>query len=254
MDVMMPGLDGPSTLRRLRADPRSALIPIIFLTAKVLPGELAQLLQLGALGVIAKPFDPAHLCADLHARWQGRDAPSEADSHAPGSARIAPQPSALDIEFITRARKDAIRLREMLGRAVDGDLTALEEVERIAHGIHGTAAMFGLPGVSDCGGVIERLAERAIGAAGQAEPGTQSRLLQELIDGTASLAAAVSRRRGGSLPKHSGPHPRGSTSVKIEPLPSFERTPISRSNRRAMRCAILRPMPWPSRPAASLTW
>ena len=100
--------------------------------------------------------------------------------------------SALDIEFITRARKDAIRLREMLGRAVDGDLTALEEVERIAHGIHGTAAMFGLPGVSDCGGVIERLAERAIGAAGQAEPGTQSRLLQELIDGTASLAAAVS--------------------------------------------------------------
>ena len=40
MDVMMPGLDGPSTLRRLRADPRTALIPIIFLTAKVLPGEV----------------------------------------------------------------------------------------------------------------------------------------------------------------------------------------------------------------------
>ncbi len=192
MDVMMPGLDGPSTLRRLRAEPRTALIPIIFLTAKVLPGELAQLLQLGALGVIAKPFDPAHLCANLHARWEGLAAPSEADSHAPGAARIARQPSALDIEFITRARKDATRLREMLGRAVDGDLAALGEIERIAHGIHGTAAMFGLPRVSDCGGVIERLAERAIGAAAQAEPETQSRLLQELIDGTASLAAAVS--------------------------------------------------------------
>ena len=110
------------------------------------------------------------------------------------------------MEFITRARKDATRLREMLGRAVDGDLTALGEVERIAHSIHGTAAMFGYPRVSDCGGVIERLAERAIGAAAQAEHGTHSRLLQELIDGTASFAAAVSAAEA-DRPRHAATPP-----------------------------------------------
>ena len=65
LDVMMPGMDGPATLQHLRADPATADIPVIFLTAKAQPGEIEHYRSLGALGVIAKPFDPMNLAAQI---------------------------------------------------------------------------------------------------------------------------------------------------------------------------------------------
>src|SRR5256885_8242586 len=53
MDVMMPGMDGPSTLQALRANPDTAGFPIIFMTAKVQSHEVTRYIDLGALGVIA---------------------------------------------------------------------------------------------------------------------------------------------------------------------------------------------------------
>ena len=67
LDVMMPGLDGPSTLLALRADPRTAGIPVIFLTAKAMPEEVRRLLALGVRGVLIKPFDPMTLPSQLRA-------------------------------------------------------------------------------------------------------------------------------------------------------------------------------------------
>jgi two-component system, OmpR family, response regulator len=67
LDVMMPGLDGPATLHALRADPRTAGIPVVFLTAKAMPDEVARLLALGVRGVLSKPFDPMTLPAQLRA-------------------------------------------------------------------------------------------------------------------------------------------------------------------------------------------
>ena len=61
LDVMMPGLDGPSTLTKLKADPDTAGIPVIFMTAKVLTEEVEQYMALGAQGVVMKPFDPMTL-------------------------------------------------------------------------------------------------------------------------------------------------------------------------------------------------
>ncbi len=58
LDVMMPGTDGPTVLRQLRERAETASIPVIFLTAKVQAGEIERYLALGAIGVIAKPFDP----------------------------------------------------------------------------------------------------------------------------------------------------------------------------------------------------
>ncbi|OOZ40560.1 hypothetical protein BOW53_07205 [Solemya pervernicosa gill symbiont] len=57
LDVMMPGMDGPSTLTRLRELPNLCNTPAIFMTAKVQPNEVAEYKAMGALGVIAKPFD-----------------------------------------------------------------------------------------------------------------------------------------------------------------------------------------------------
>ncbi|SFC44028.1 Response regulator receiver domain-containing protein [Marinospirillum celere] len=61
LDVMMPGMDGPDTLKALRERSTLAEVPAIFMTAKVQPAEVEYYRSLGALGVIAKPFDPMML-------------------------------------------------------------------------------------------------------------------------------------------------------------------------------------------------
>jgi two-component system OmpR family response regulator len=65
LDVMMPGMDGPTTLQELRARGLPAAVPIVFLTAKAQSAERQRLVSLGAAGVIAKPFDPLRLPNEL---------------------------------------------------------------------------------------------------------------------------------------------------------------------------------------------
>jgi len=65
LDVMMPGLDGPDTLARMREGALAPQVPVVFLTAKVGADERERLLSLGAIGVIAKPFDPLTLPEEL---------------------------------------------------------------------------------------------------------------------------------------------------------------------------------------------
>lgn len=74
LDVMMPGMDGPTTLQALRAIPHFVNTPVIFMTAKVQPQELAQYRALGALGVIAKPFDPMTLSTTIGQIWEQQHA------------------------------------------------------------------------------------------------------------------------------------------------------------------------------------
>ena len=61
LDVMMPDMDGPTTLRLLRHLPETQSIPVIFLTAKVQAADRRRYLDMGVSGVIAKPFDPLML-------------------------------------------------------------------------------------------------------------------------------------------------------------------------------------------------
>ena len=65
LDVMMPGLDGPATLARLRELPELAGVPAIFMTATVQSKDVDALLALGAIGVVPKPFDPMLLAAQI---------------------------------------------------------------------------------------------------------------------------------------------------------------------------------------------
>ena len=69
LDVMMPGLDGPGTLHAMRQDPELERVPVVFMTAKVQPHEVASLKALGALGVIPKPFDPITLSSTIRSIW-----------------------------------------------------------------------------------------------------------------------------------------------------------------------------------------
>lgn len=69
LDVMMPVMDGPATLRALQEDPETASIPVIFITAKVQPREIDSFRALGVVDVIAKPFEPMGLAGQVRAIW-----------------------------------------------------------------------------------------------------------------------------------------------------------------------------------------
>lgn len=69
LDVMMPGIDGPATLKGLREQPALSQVPVAFMTAKVQANEINQYKSLGALDVIAKPFDPMTLADRVRAIW-----------------------------------------------------------------------------------------------------------------------------------------------------------------------------------------
>ena len=70
LDVMMPGMDGPTTLQELKKIPELSDTPVIFMTAKVQPQEVQQYKDLGALDVIAKPFDPMSLADNVRSIWE----------------------------------------------------------------------------------------------------------------------------------------------------------------------------------------
>jgi len=65
LDVMMPLMDGPTTLEEIRRLENARHTPVIFLTAKALPSELEKLSRLGVIGVLTKPFDPMTLSLQI---------------------------------------------------------------------------------------------------------------------------------------------------------------------------------------------
>jgi len=75
LDVNMPGMDGVELLRRLRAAGIGA--PAVFFTGKVSPQDLANYRSIGAIGMVAKPFDPLRLSDQLIGFWHAQHAPKE---------------------------------------------------------------------------------------------------------------------------------------------------------------------------------
>jgi CheY-like chemotaxis protein len=65
LDVMMPGMDGPSTFRELRKNPVTSRIPVVLLTAKVQSNDQRRFADLGVEAVLFKPFDPMTLSTQI---------------------------------------------------------------------------------------------------------------------------------------------------------------------------------------------
>jgi two-component system, OmpR family, response regulator len=72
LDVMMPGMDGVATLSALREIAEVAATPVVFLTAKVQPHDVARYKELGSLAVIRKPFEPGALVETIQGIWSRR--------------------------------------------------------------------------------------------------------------------------------------------------------------------------------------
>jgi two-component system, OmpR family, response regulator len=190
LDVMMPGLDGPSTYKRLCANTLIADIPVIFMTAKVLPTEVAQLLRLGAIGVIGKPFDPMALGDEVVALWNKAVSARVLAAERAGKDQVQAHVESLALRFLERARGEVIRLRELTDSARQGDRSVLGEIERVAHSIHGAGAIFGFPSVSALGGDVERLVEELM-TAGIASDQSAEPIDLQLLRCTERLAQEV---------------------------------------------------------------
>jgi CheY-like chemotaxis protein len=141
LDVMMPVMDGPATLTRLRQDPDTAGIPVVFMTARAQTRELDLLRSLGAVGVIPKPFDPMTLAASLRSHVETPD------------ARLG----AMRQGFLQRIDGDLVTLAghwSDLENAVVAP-SALAGIRSIAHGLAGAGGIFGFDEISNAAAALE---------------------------------------------------------------------------------------------------
>ena len=198
LDVMMPGLDGPATLKRLRADPELARIPVIFMTAKATPDNASRFRAMGASAVIAKPFDPMQLSAKVLSLWQAIAAQPQLKSSDEGDeVRLREQVAGLAGKFLERTGAQAVTLRQLSESLQAGDSSGLASMHEIAHKIHGSGAMFNFPAVSACAGEIERLSQNLLASVPAidlaSDPQIRSRLqasIQQLVSAVESAASS----------------------------------------------------------------
>ena len=69
LDWMMPVMDGPTLFRKMKALPETSALPVVFITAKAAQRDLDELMSMGAVGTISKPFSAKDLPEQLRAIW-----------------------------------------------------------------------------------------------------------------------------------------------------------------------------------------
>ena len=184
LDVMMPGMDGPTTFRALERIPEVTGTPVIFMTAKAQSHELAAYHDCGALGVITKPFDPMTLHQRIEEIWAIHIKVLE------------------DRAFVRRLDELSARYREKLrdsvatldriaadlrGRDTIDAITGvtLKELKALAHRLVGSGASFGYARISEAALVLER----AVDAVSEPSTGHSEDLQTAIADLRRQLAA-----------------------------------------------------------------
>lgn len=155
LDVMMPEVDGPSTLRELRKRDSAADAPAVFITAKVQSGNLAHYRRLGAFDVIVKPFDPMALPAKIGQIW--RRYRSEGDT-MPADERLATELARLSADFVAQLPGQLRAVQDAAAAWLDAprDSGRYEIVARRVHKLKGSGSTFGCPGVTRAARTLEQ--------------------------------------------------------------------------------------------------
>jgi CheY-like chemotaxis protein len=180
LDVMMPEIDGPTTLQALRDDPQTAATPVVFMTAKAMPHEMARYLDLGAAAVIAKPFDQSTLADELEQIVRRTPSTASKDDEFGQTELLDDYAEALP----AKVRE----IRELWARVESGpDAEATRTLYVRVHNLAGTAATYGHPTLSDIARQLEQVINE--GTAGGAKATSSGRRAAPgLID---ALDAAV---------------------------------------------------------------
>ena len=151
LDVIMPFMDGPTTLARLRGNPVSASIPVIFMTARAQTREIEQFKSLGAVGVIAKPFDPMTL-AGLVRGLMHPVVDKLTESRVAFHGRLT-------------ANADALLWCRTALSNQSFPPSVLGQVKDIAHGLAGAASVFGFPQIGDAAADLEEVTTAELGGS-----------------------------------------------------------------------------------------
>ncbi len=174
LDVMMPDMDGPTVFEALRQRPETATTPIVFLTAKAMPDEVARLQKLGAAGIYTKPFDPAEFASAMRGLLTREPAPGPAAPGAPaqGGVRVDQRAMRQLVGLSTDRGTDLIGSLIDLFETNTPDLIArIEsmttagasgEVERAAHTLKAGAATLGAVAIADVARTIEHAARDGV--------------------------------------------------------------------------------------------
>jgi CheY-like chemotaxis protein len=168
-DVMMPVMDGPATLARLRECAQTEKIPVIFMTARAQNREIERFKALGAAGVICKPFDPMTLPSEIRRQLC--------------AAGIA----ALSVSFGQRLRSDAAELAQLRSKLADDahDRAAIEQVKAIAHSLAGAAGVYGCGRIGNEAAMLEQAANKRL--TGEESSGEVERGLDSLLGCLANM-------------------------------------------------------------------
>ena len=189
LDVMMPEMDGPATLQALRAMPEAAEIPVVFFTAKTQRGDVEQLSDLGALGVLAKPFDPMTLASEISALW-GKQGAEPDDGNRPED-----QFDALRETFREEAKLDMAIIEghnsDLMSTAVLSKAnTLLFEMLRLAHKLSGRSGTFGYAEISKRSAALEGTLAEIRAEDGELSDGQQHKI-GELVAGLHTAVDAL---------------------------------------------------------------
>jgi CheY-like chemotaxis protein len=162
-DVLMPAMDGPALLARLREDPATAKFPVIFMTGRAGASAFKQIDPPGAVAVIAKPFDPEKLAETVRRHLR------------------TIQLQAAGYDFSQRLRRDAEVLVAFRRRVEDGALP--EELQMFVHKLAGAAGIFNFRAVSATASGLEEAIIEA--RDGRRAPGSVAADFDALLDSIA---------------------------------------------------------------------
>jgi CheY-like chemotaxis protein len=126
LDVMMPGMDGPATLKRLREIDGCADLPVVFLTAKAQPAEREQLLEQDCSGVLVKPFNPKTLAGDVRRALAA--SPARSETAQPGARRRTTILLADDDPFLRAIVEQQLEAAGYFVKSVGDGAAALSEL------------------------------------------------------------------------------------------------------------------------------
>ena len=184
LDFVMPGLDGPATWSALRGR-LEPIPPVIFLTARKGPDVEVDLAAGGAAGLIAKPFDPLTLRAQIHRLLAGVPANPAAITPPPDTARRMAAVAADFRASLPAAAQFLDSLAEGL-RAPDPQSQTVAAVLAKAHTLAGSAGLFGYHAVGAAAEEVERLLLDVL----KAEKAPPAHGVDRIVAAVTTLAAA----------------------------------------------------------------
>jgi len=209
LDVMMPDMDGQEAFAAFRQLPATAATPVIFMTARVQPGEIVKYRNLGSLGVIPKPYDPNTLAETIQGMWDRAQTSRRAEARREALLHLRQRYSEELPERLRSLEAAAAALREN-----GWDPEVVTSIHEAAHRLAGSAAIYGFPEVSQAAQRVGLLTSQHDSDTASADPRALLKLLDVLLEALGQQSRPKPASTGTSFPPKRVSPPAASTAVR----------------------------------------